>query len=115
CSFSEPAWNPCSYNKANPEGIGFDRTATGSNAAAQYAPPVAACFAELQCVPDKYLLWFHHVPWTYRLRGGGTLWDSLIQHYDLGIAQIHANRREWAKLRLYIDPQRFAAVGADLD
>ena len=115
CSFSEPSWNPCYYNKADVAGIGFDRTATGSNAAAQYAPPVARCFANLKCVPDKYLLWFHHLPWTYRMRDGGSLWDSLVERYDRGVAQVEANRREWAELRPYIDHQRFAAVTADLD
>ncbi len=78
CSFSEPTWNPCYYNKADAGGIGFDRTATGSDAAAQYSAPVARCFADLKCVPDKYLLWFHHVPWTYRMRDGGSLWNALI-------------------------------------
>jgi alpha-glucuronidase len=115
CSLSEPSWNPCYYNKADAGGIGFDRTATGSNAAAQYAPPVARCFADLKCVPDKYLLWFHHVPWTYRMRSGGSLWDALVERYDRGVAQVETNRSEWAELRPYIDPQRFAAVGADLD
>jgi alpha-glucuronidase len=115
CSLSEPTWNPCYYNKADARGIGFDRTATGSNATAQYASPVARCFADLKCVSDKYLLWFHHVPWTYRMRGGESLWNSLIAHYDRGVAQVEANRRDWAELRPDIDPQRFAAVSADLN
>jgi alpha-glucuronidase len=115
CSFSEPSWNPCYYNKADAVGIGFNRTATGSNAAAQYAPPVARCFADLKCVPDKYLLWFHHLPWTYRMRDGASLWDSLVKRYDRGVAQVEANRRQWAELRPYIDAQRFTAVRADLD
>ena len=42
----------------------------------------ARCFADLKCVSDKYLLWFHHVPWNYRLRSGETVWNSLISHYD---------------------------------
>ena len=75
----------------------------------------ARCFADLKCVPDKYLLWFHHLPWTYRMRDGGSLWDSLVERYDRGVAQVEANRREWAELRPYIDHQRFAAVTADLD
>jgi alpha-glucuronidase len=115
CGFSERSWNPCYYNKADGGGIGFDRTATGSDAAAQYAPAVARCFADLKCVADKYLLWFHHVPWSYRMRDGSTLWATLIAHYDRGVAQVEANRREWAALRPYIDRQRFAAVRADLD
>jgi len=115
CDLKEPSWNPCYYNAADARGIGFDRTSTGSNAAAQYAPPVARCLADLRCIADKDLLFFHHVPWTYRMRNGSTLWASLIDHYDRGIARIEANKRQWAKLRSYVDPQRFAAVSTDLD
>ena len=115
CSFKEPSWNPCHYNKADAGGIGFDRTASGSNAAVQYASPVARCLADLKCIPDKDLLFFHHVPWTYRMRDGKPLWDALIDNYDRGVSQIEANKRRWAALRPYIDAQRFAAVRRDLD
>ena len=115
CSFKEPSWNPCYYNKADSGGVGFDRTRSGSNAAAEYAPPLARCFADLKCVPEKFLLWFHHLPWTWRMRGGVTLWDSLVEHYDRGVAQLEGNRRAWAALRPFIDAQRFAEVRSDLD
>jgi alpha-glucuronidase len=115
CSFSEASWNPCYYNKADAGGIGFDRTATGSNAAAQYAPPVARCLADLKCIPDKDLLFFHHLPWTYRMRDGTSLWTSLVDHYDRGVGQVEANRRAWTALRPFIDAQRFAAVSTDLN
>ena len=115
CSAREPSWNPCYYNKADSGGIGFDRTARGSGAAAQYSPPIARCVADLKCVPDKYLLWFHHLPWTYRMRDGQTLWTSLVDRYDRGVDQVEGNKRTWAGLRPFIDPRRFAAVRADLD
>ena len=115
CTLKEPSWNPCYYNKADAGGIGFDRTASGSDAAAQYAPPVARCLADLKCVSDKDLLFFHHVPWTYRMRDGRPLWDALVDHYDRGVSQIEANRAKWAALRPFIDGQRFAAVSSDLD
>jgi alpha-glucuronidase len=115
CDLKEPSWNPCYYNNADVGGIGFDRTSTGSNAAAQYAAPVARCLADLRCIADKELLFFHHVPWIYRMRDGGTLWASLIEHYDRGVAQVENNKHEWTKLRPYIDAQRFAAVSTDLD
>ena len=61
-------WNPTYYHRATADGIGFDRTASGSNAVAQYAAPVRDRFASLATVPDEHLLWFHRVPWDYRLR-----------------------------------------------
>jgi alpha-glucuronidase len=115
CDLKEPSWNPCYYNRADADGIGFDRTASGSNAAAQYAPPVARYLADLKCIADKDLLFFHHVQWTYRMRDGGNLWASLIAHYDRGVAQVEANKRQWLNLRPFVDPQRFAAVARDLD
>jgi len=115
CNLSFPSWNPCYYNDANSGGIGFDRTKTGSDAVDQYAPPVAREFAGLNTVPEKYLLFFHHLPWTQRLRSGQSLWDSLVVHYDRGVQQVQANRRTWSELAPYIDRERFAQVGSDLD
>ena len=111
---AEPMWNPAYYNRADARGIGFDRTASGSNAVAQYAPDVARCFADLKCVPDSELLWFHHLPWTYRMRSGRTLWDELVTRYDHGVAAVAAMNRRWSRLKPAIDPQRFAAVTASL-
>ncbi|MBW8858229.1 MAG: alpha-glucuronidase, partial [Caulobacter sp.] len=79
-------WTSVYYAKAGKDGIGFDRTATGSNATAQYAPVVAQRFSDLKTVDEKDLLWFHHLPWTYRLNSGQTLWDGLVTHYSRGVS-----------------------------
>lgn len=115
CSFAQANWNPCYYNKADARGIGFDRTKTGSNAVAQYAPAVADTFASLATIPDKNLLFFHHLPWTYEMRSAQTLWHALIDDYDRGVREVEANRHEWQSLRPFIDAKRFDAVSADLD
>ncbi|HEU4617884.1 MAG TPA: alpha-glucuronidase family glycosyl hydrolase [Gammaproteobacteria bacterium] len=101
-------WNPFYYHRADSDGIGFDRTATGSNAVAQYAPPVASRFASLRTVPDEYLLWFHRLPWDYRMRSGRTLWEELLAHYDRGVAEVKAMQADWAKLAPFVDAERFA-------
>jgi alpha-glucuronidase len=113
-TLARPEWNPTYYNRADANGIGFDRTATGSNAVAQYAPTVAARFAGLDTVPDKDLLWFHHVPWDYKMRSGRTLWDELIAHYSGGVAAVAKMRETWAGLKGEIDPQRFDQTAAFL-
>ena len=107
-------WNPTYYHRADMDGIGLDRTSSGSNAAAQYAPPVARCFATLDCVPEKYLLWFHRVGWDYRTRSGRTLWDELVTRYSSGVDRVEAMRRTWQSLRSMIDPARHAQVAAFL-
>jgi alpha-glucuronidase len=102
------------YNRADAMGIGFDRTATGSNAVAQYAPPVGRRFADLKQVPDELLLWFHHVPWDYRMSSGRTLWDELVMHYTHGVEVVRNMRRTWATLAGKIDAERYAQVGTFL-
>jgi alpha-glucuronidase len=108
-------WNPTYYNRADAGGIGFDRTPSGSDAVAQYAPAVGRCFADLKCVSDDDLLWFHHVPWTYRMRSGSSLWNELIGRYDQGLAAVEEIKREWNLIRPLVDPSRHIAVAAKLD
>lgn len=103
-------WNPVYYHRADANGIGFDRTASGSNAVAQYAPPVAQAWSDLATCPDNLLLWFHHVPWDYRLRSGAMLWDELCLHYQRGVDAVRSWQKTWATLEPSIDPERFAHV-----
>jgi alpha-glucuronidase len=102
-----PAWSSVYYSRADASGIGFDRTATGSDAIAQYAPHVAAQWGNPAICPDDLLLWFHHLPWDYRMRSGRTLWDSLVLHYDRGVAWVRQARATWSTLAPYVDRQRF--------
>ncbi|HEX8239929.1 MAG TPA: alpha-glucuronidase family glycosyl hydrolase [Allosphingosinicella sp.] len=107
-------WNPAYYHRADARGIGFDRTASGSNAVGQYAPAVAARFGSLETVPDDYLLWFHRVPWDHRLSSGRTLWDELIYRYSRGVAAVGEMRRTWTSLKPRVDPERYEQVAAFL-
>ena len=107
-------WTPPYYHRADAQGIGFDRTTGGSNAVSQYAPPVAALFNDPRLTPDKYLLWFHHLPWDYRMRSGRTLWDELVIHYSGGVQYVRQMRMTWAALAPFVDAQRHAQVSAFL-
>jgi len=102
-----PEWNPVYYHRADADGIGFDRTATGSDAISQYAAPVAERFANPDTVGDEYLLWFHHLPWDYAMPSGGTLWEALVAHYDLGVGQVEEMQRRWVALEPFVDTERF--------
>jgi alpha-glucuronidase len=114
CDLAEPSWNPCYYSRADAHGIGFNRTASGSKAVTQYAPRIGSCLADLKCVSDADLLWFHHLPWTYRMRSGRLLWDELVTRYDRGVAGVAAMTRRWDLLRPFVDAPRHAAVAASL-
>ncbi len=107
-------WTPPYYHRADAQGIGFDRTTTGSNAVSEYAPPLAAVFNDPHLTPDKYLLWFHHLPWDYRLSSGRTLWDELVIHYSGGVEQVRRMRMTWMSIARYVDTQRFEQVAAFL-
>jgi len=113
-SMSRDDWNPTYYNKASNDGIGFDRTRTGSNTVSQYMPPVGDSFSNLGTCPENLLLWFHHVPWTYRTRSGKTLWDEMANHYQRGVDWVRTTRKEWEKLSTLVDLERHAAVAKKL-
>jgi alpha-glucuronidase len=113
-SAGRPDWNPVYYNRADATGIGFDRTKTGSNAVSQYAPPVADEFASLSRIPEKFLLWFHHVSWDYKMASGRTVWDEVALHYAHGVDEVGEMRRTWEGVKPYIDAERFAQTDAFL-
>jgi alpha-glucuronidase len=102
---ARPEWNPVYYHRADARGIGFDRTASGSDALAQYAPAAARRLA----ADPNYLLWFHHLSWTDTVPGRKEpLWDALVHHYDRGVAEVTAMRATWATLAWFVDRERFA-------
>ncbi|WP_440980080.1 alpha-glucuronidase family glycosyl hydrolase [Sphingomonas pseudosanguinis] len=102
---ARPEWNPVYYHRADAAGIGFDRTAGGSNAVGQYAGPVARAFAKPETTPESMLLWFHHLPWDRRMTDGRTLWEDLVGHYDRGVAYVGQMRQQWDSLKGKLDAE----------
>lgn len=109
-----PDWTAVYYHKAAADGIGFDRTATGSNALAQYAPEWQKLWGNLETCPENLLLWFHRVPWDHKMKSGRILWDELCLHYQQGVDQVRALRRDWDSLKGRIDEERFTHVAQRL-
>jgi alpha-glucuronidase len=107
-------WSATYYHRASEDGVGFDRTRHGSGAVDQYARPNADRWNDPATTPENLLLWFHHLPWTYRLRSGTTLWQGLVSHYRQGAEQAAAMERAWVELRGAVDAERHAAVAARL-
>jgi len=107
-------WTSVYYHRADAAGIGFDRTATGSNAISQYAPQVRDRFANLNTVTDDYLLWFHHVPWDYKMASGRTLWDELTFRYCQGVGAVQKMEKTWAGLARFVDAERYDETRAFL-
>lgn len=105
-----PDWSPVYYHQANAEGLGFDRTKTGSNAVSQYFPPLNEIYGNIKTTPENLILWFHHVPWDYRMKDGKTLWDELCYKYDSGVQNVRNYQKIWDQIQPYIDSQRFSEV-----
>jgi alpha-glucuronidase len=103
-------WTAVYYHRADREGLGFDRGATGSNAIAQYAPPLREQWGSAATCPETLLLWFHHVAWDARMRSGRTLWDELCHKYDDGVANVRAMRTTWGALAPFVDEGRHRHV-----
>ena len=99
---ARPEWNPVYYHRAAANGVGYDRTKSGSDALGQYAPEAAARLAS----DPKFLLWFHHVAWDAPVEGT-TLWNALVRHYDRGVADVVAMRATWARMQPYVDHDRW--------
>ena len=103
-------WDPVYYHKADTTGIGFNRTTTGSNALAQYFPEVRRQYETLSSCPDDYLLWFHRVPWNYRLSSGKTVWQALCAQYYAGVDAVRRMQQTWNGLEKYVDAERYNQV-----
>lgn len=104
-------WCPVYYHQADKNGIGFDRSSTGTNAVSQYREPYASMYDKVEKCPENLLLWFHHVPWDYKMKDGSTLWESLQYHYNQGVIMTETYQNLWHnKMRGYVDEQRWREV-----
>ena len=113
-NLERPDWNPVYYHRAARDGIGFDRTASGTNALAQYAPEIARQYADPRTTPAQLLLWFHHLPWDYAMPSGRTLWAELLHRYDDGVRGARDMEARWMALKPMIDARRHAEVAQRL-
>ena len=109
-NLNRPEWNPTYYHRADSMGIGFNRTATGSDALSQYHPEAAKQWKDPATCPEKDLLWFHHLPWTYTMKSGRTLWNELCYRYNLGVDSVGWMQSVWNRQQSKLDATRFEQV-----
>ena len=88
-------WCPVYYHQADSYGIGFNRSSGGTDAVGQYPEPYRSLYNNLATCPEEYLLWFHHVPWNYRMKSGSTLWEELCMRYNMGVSMVETYRDYW--------------------
>ena len=93
---TRPEWNPTYYHRADRDGIGFDRTATRQQCDRAVRARSREAHSPIRAPrPTKFLLWFHHLPWDYKMPSGRTLWAELVAHYDRGVAAAADLRKRW--------------------
>ena len=109
-----PDWSPKYYHKAGPDGVGFDRTMNGSGNTGQYNEPLASIYGNVETCPEDLILWFHHLPWDYRMKSGETLWDTLCHTFQKGIDAAAGYLDTWASVRGFVDEQRWNEVNVKL-
>lgn len=108
--YKDNHWDARDYHKADANGLGVDRTATGSNVVAQYAPELSKLFSDPKTCPQKYLLYFNHVAWDYIMPSGQTMWNELVRHYYKGVDEVAQMRKIWDSMEGKVDAQRFDHV-----
>ena len=111
---ARPDWLPKYYHKADSLGIGFDRTRKGSGNTDQYHEPLASIYDSIETCPEDLILWFHHVPWSYRMSSGRTLWEEICHRYDRGIIKVREYQEIWKQMKPYIDKKRWDEVSRKL-
>jgi alpha-glucuronidase len=109
-TLSRPEWNPVYYHKADSIGVGFNRTASGSNAIAQYFPDARKQWENISTCEEKNLLWFHHVPWKYTMKTGRTVWNELCYQYYTGAEGVQKMQQDWNNIKSLVDKDRFEQV-----
>lgn len=107
-------WTSVYYHKAGSIGLGFNRTTTGSDAVSQYFTPLNNIYNDISTCPENLLMWFHHVPWNYKMNEGKTMWDALCYKYDSGVQQVREYQKVWDRMEQYIDYRRFEEVQSKL-
>ena len=108
----DPVWSAYDYHKVSCDSIGVDRTLRETRATAQYKQPICNKFNDLSLCPDEYLLWFHRLPWDYKMRSGRTLWHELVYKYNEGVTQVESMISDWDKVSAHIDKDRHKRVAA---
>jgi alpha-glucuronidase len=99
------------YHYADCYGIGVDRTVrTGTGFTAQYFPENAEMYESLESCPDELLLFFHHVPYTHRLKSGETVIQHIYNTHFEGVEQAEQLKERWERLKGKIDEKRYYDV-----
>ncbi|MBR5658847.1 MAG: alpha-glucuronidase [Lachnospiraceae bacterium] len=86
------------YHRANWRGIGVDRTTKGTGYTMQYREPNASMYEHVETCPEELLLFFHFIPYDYRLKTGKTLIQHIYDTHFEGAQDAADFLETWKKL-----------------
>lgn len=112
---ARPDWMPSYYHRADSIGVGFDRSATGSNGHLQYKEPLASLYGNINTCPDEYLLWFHHATWDHWMQSGRRLWEELCFRYNRGCESVFQFRKQWESVKDCINDELYNEIAHKLN
>ncbi|KAH6893377.1 glycoside hydrolase superfamily [Thelonectria olida] len=96
------------WTRADRKGIGMDRTVwNGTGNAGQYPKEVASKFEKTTTTPDDLMLWFHHVPYTFKLHSGKTVIQHFYDAHYEGAQTAQTFAPTWESIKGKIDSERF--------
>ena len=78
------------YHKADRNAVGIDRTEAGTGYLAQYPEEIAKKYRDPDTCPDLYLLFYHRLPYTFRMRDGRTLIQRIYDDHFEGLEETRA-------------------------
>ncbi|MBN1576924.1 MAG: T9SS type A sorting domain-containing protein [Chitinispirillaceae bacterium] len=82
-----------------------------------YTPALADSFCDLSKCPEDYILFFHHLKWDYKMKGGMTLIQQLqFEHFN-GIHRVQKYIKYWKELNAAttVDGAIFSHVSSKLN
>lgn len=91
------------YHRADHLGIGVDRSHEGTGYAGQYHEPNASLYDRMETCPEELLLFFHHVPYSWRLKSGKTLIQHIYDTHFEGVEEVEEMISLWKGLKGRID------------
>jgi len=102
------------YHRANHEAIGVDRTEKGTGYTAQYHPYLNKLYSDKETCPEELLLYFHRLPYDYRLKCGKTLLQYMYDSHFEGYDEVEEFIKTWDSLKPLLPECAYSSVSERL-
>lgn len=98
------------YHRADCNGLGVDRTPSGTGYTNQYNEPWRTIYADVEQCPQELLLFFHYIRYDYTLKSGKTLIQHIYDTHFEGVEEVEAMIAVWKSLQNRIAGEVYGRV-----